>query len=419
MFQNTDAQLFNSTVENEIAFGLESLGRPAQEIEREIERTAARLGIGHLLERSPTALSGGEKRLVAIASVLSMNPPLLVLDEPLAHLDWRGAERVREILRRLHGRGATVVVIEQRVRPLLKDVTRCVVMDQGEIRYDGSRGSGPTLRTLHLIPRYPERPPLEREFGTLKKDPLLQVQNVHYEINHKPVLHDVSLRVEPGEVLAVVGPNGAGKTTLVRHLNGLLRPRSGQVTFEGKEIGRAGPSSMAGRIGISFQNPNDQFFKNSVEDELRVGLKLVREESEVHFQELCDLFDLEPLLERSPYRLSEGQKKRVSVASILAMGPKLLVLDEPTVGQDGRFLEILAERLLRLSQKGVTVVVVTHDLEFALATAQRWVVVHQGRVAAEGSPHELAENETLIRTGALYPIKAVEAFSHRDGGHGD
>jgi len=420
VFQNTDAQLFNSTVENEIAFGLESLGRQAREIESEIRRTAAAVGIGHLLDRSPTALSGGEKRLVAIASVLCMAPPILVLDEPLAHLDWQGAERVRKILCCLHGQGTTVVVIEQRVEAVLTDATRCVVMDRGSLLFDGPpKAAGPVLRDRHLVPRYPAKPRFEP--AQPKAALLLRVRNICYTIDRKPILHDVSLQVRVGEILAVVGPNGSGKTTLVRHFNGLLRPQGGDVVFMGKGIGSAGPSGMAGRIGISFQNPNDQFFKTKVEDEIRIGLKLSPEGAEERFRDLCTLFHLHELLDRSPYRLSEGQKKRVSVASILAMGPKLLVLDEPTVGQDGRFLEILAGLLLSLGEKGVTIVVVTHDLEFALAAASRWVVVHGGRVVGMGAPRELAQDASLIRMGALHPIgDALVGEGRTDtGGPGD
>ena len=421
VFQNTDAQLFNSTVENEIAFGLESLGRPAPEIEEEIRHTAEAVGIGHLLDRSPTALSGGEKRLVAIASVLCLAPPILVLDEPLAHLDRQGADRVRKILRRLHRQGTTVVVIEQRVEAVLGDVTRCVVMDRGKVLFDGPpESAGPVLLDRHLTPRYPARSALQPVDP--EAEPLLRLQNIRYEIDRKPILHDVSLQVRAGEILAVVGANGSGKTTLVRHFNGLLRPQRGEVVFMGKRLGRAGPSGMAGRIGISFQNPNDQFFKTKVADELKVGLKLSPEGAEGRFEELCDLFHLHELLDRSPYRLSEGQKKRVSVASILAMGPKLLVLDEPTVGQDGRFLEALAGRILSLREKGMTIVVVTHDLEFALATASRWVVVHEGRVVGTGAPRELARDESLMRMGALHPLGDVlgEGWlsTGRTGDHG-
>lgn len=422
VFQNTDAQLFNSTVENEIAFGLESLGRKASEIEKEIRRIAVAVGISHLLDRSPEALSGGEKRLVAIASVICLAPPVLVLDEPLAHLGWQGAARVRRILRRLHRQGTTVVVIEQRVEAVLSDATRCVVMEQGRILFDGPpKAVVPVLRDRHLLPRYPARPAPEPENNpdASESEPLLRMRNIHYEIGRKTILHDVSLKVGAGEILAVVGPNGSGKTTLIRHFNGLLRSRGGDVVFMGKKLRRAGPSGMAGRIGISFQNPNDQFFKTKVSDEIRIGLKLSPEDGEERFEELCTLFHLHELLDRSPYRLSEGQKKRVSVASILSMGPKLLVLDEPTVGQDGRFLEALSEILLSLRGKGVTIVLVTHDLEFAHATADRWVVVHGGRVVGMGTPRELARDESLIRMGAIHPIGPLHSLGMNEGWPGE
>ncbi|MCG6878494.1 MAG: energy-coupling factor ABC transporter ATP-binding protein [Deltaproteobacteria bacterium] len=422
VFQNTDAQLFNSTVENEIAFGLESLGLQGQEIDARIGRTAADVGIEHLLKRSPNSLSGGEKRLAAIASVICQAPPILVLDEPLAHLDWLGAKRVRRILCRLHDRGVTVVVIEQRVKTLLEDVTRCVIMDRGALRFDGSpAASESVLREQHLVPRYPVRPaPRSGMPDDSEKETLLEVKNVCYEIGRKPILHHVSLKVRTGEILAIVGPNGAGKTTLVRQFNGLLHPHKGEVCFMGEKIGRAGPSRVAGRIGISFQNPNDQFFKTSVSDELRIGLKFSRNEPEHKFRELCDLFHLHELLDRSPYRLSEGQKKRVSVASILAMGPGLLVLDEPTVGQDGRFLEALAFRLLYLSKKGVTIVVVTHDLEFAWAVSEKWAVIHNGRLSAVGEPGDLMENSSFIRPEVHHFMGLDEngAGAGQTGGHG-
>ena len=155
VFQNAEAQLFNSTVEDEIAFGLESLGLTRREIEEAIEGTAAALHIQHLLGRSPSTLSGGEKRVVAIASVLSLHPPVLVLDEPLAHLDWESARKVREVLLDLHKSGTTVVVIEQRVGKVLGDATRCVVMDRGKIVFDGASGEAlPILMEEHLIPHY-------------------------------------------------------------------------------------------------------------------------------------------------------------------------------------------------------------------------------------------------------------------------
>jgi len=398
VFQNADAQLFNSTVENEIAFGLESLGLSARQINRQIRWVTELLRIEDLLGRSPTALSGGEKRLVALASVLSMNPPTLLLDEPFAHLDWVSARRVREALREIHRGGKTIVVIEQRFGGLLQDATRCIVLECGKILFDGHPGDAhPVLLQQHLIPRY-----LQKERERLQgKHCALVAEEISYRMENRQILKQVSLKIEEGERLAIVGRNGSGKTTLIKHLNGLLMPAAGKLTIMGEEVRGKTPRQRASLVGISFQNPNDQFFKNLVRDELLAGVKVLGKNSGKWFQEICILFGLHELLDRSPYRLSEGQKKRVALASIVLMHPKILVLDEPTVGQDGRFLEAIAGLLVSLEERGFTIVIVTHDLAFASATADRWIVLHEGQVVGDGSPRKLSGNRELIEMGAI------------------
>ena len=158
---------------------------------------------------------------------------------------------------------------------------------------------------------------------------------------------------------------------------------------------------MEDEVGLSFQNPNDQFFKYRVKDEVMAGPRILRKIQEDWLQEIWQVFDLHELLDRSPYRLSEGEKKRVSLASILATRPKLLVLDEPTSGQDGRFREALATLMAELKNRGFTIVIATHDLEFAQAVADRWIVLHDGRVVGDGFPQDLRSDERLMRLGAL------------------
>jgi len=399
VFQNPDAQLFNGSVAGEIAFGLESLGRLPNEIDQQINRVAETLHIKHLLERSPSALSGGEKRLVAIASVLCLNPPFLVLDEPLSHLDWEGARRVQTALKDLHRTGKTIVVIEQRVGAVLGDVDRCIVLDHGTVLFDGIPTSvEPVLRKVHLLPDYQARGERMRP----SREPILSAKDINFTVDgDRRILDGVSVNVQQGEILSIVGRNGSGKTTLVKNLNGLLQPDQGKVLLMGEELRGMSPPDIAVRVGVAFQNPNDQFFKNSVKDELLIGLKLAKEAPADWFAEVCTLFDMHALLNQSPYRLSEGQKKRLGVASVVVMQPRILILDEPTVGQDGRFRESLAALLLSLQAKGFTVVIVTHDLEFALATSERWIVMHEGRIVEIGTPQSLVRNEALIRMGAL------------------
>jgi energy-coupling factor transport system ATP-binding protein len=397
VLQNTDAHLFCSTVEDEIAFGLESVGLPPSGIEARVRWITEMLDIQSLLRRAPQALSGGEKRLVAIASVLCLNPSVLVLDEPFAHLDWEGMRRVGALLAELHRQGKTLVVIEQRVGALLHHASRCLVMEQGKTVFDGNPAeSRSTLQDLHLLPVYPEK----SKKASKRVKPLIAIKDLSYEQDGRKILTDISLEVNEGETLAVVGRNGSGKTTLIRHFNGLRRPQKGTVSVMGSPVGGKSPLELASLVGISFQNPNDQFFKNSVREEISAGRKALGKE-EGSLSNVLDIFGLQELLDRSPYRLSEGQKRRVALGSVLAMNPRILVIDEPTVGQDGRFLETIAGVIASLQDQSRTVVVVTHDLEFALAVADRWVLLHQGRKIADGNAEDILADRELMRIGAV------------------
>ena len=403
VLQNADAQLFNSTVEDEIAFGLESLGVPGPEIAGRIREISITLGLEDLLSRSPMTLSGGEKRLVAIASVLCLNPSILLLDEPYGDLDWAASKKVRQILLEINRTGKTVIVIEQLLGNLLEDITGCLILDQGKVLYQGiPQHVHQALSIVRLLPEYSRRknqPP--------GKETVLSVRDLSFRIGEKEILTGVSFDLRKGESVALIGRNGSGKTTLLKHFNGLLRPSAGKVTFMGKDIRGKSPSEMATHVGLSFQNPNDQFFKYRVKDEVLVGPRKIGKLDHEWLKEMWNVFDLRGLLNRSPYRLSEGEKKRVSLASILAMRPQVLVLDEPTSGQDGPFREALATLLAELDNSDFTLLIATHDLEFAQALADRWIVLHDGRVVADGSPEDLWGDERLIQLGALPPPESA------------
>ncbi|UCG14540.1 MAG: ABC transporter ATP-binding protein [Deltaproteobacteria bacterium] len=403
VLQNADAQLFNSTVEDEIAFGLESLGLPGKEINDRIQGISDRLNLENLLGQSPATLSGGEKRLAAVASVLCLDPEVLLLDEPYGDLDWAAVSRVRQALQDINRSGRTLIVIEQRMGDFLLDSTRCLILDRGKFLFESpSNTGGARFCREHLLPHYPRKARTRTQTNT----PVLILEDLSYGIDGKEILSSVSLELRTGETAAIIGRNGAGKTTLIKQFNGLLRPSDGKVIFNGEQLGDKDPSEMAAKIGLSFQNPNDQFFKSRVKDEILVGPSMLKQVEDEWVEEIWSIFGLHGLLERPPYRLSEGEKKRVALASILAMQPTLLVLDEPTSGQDGRFREALALLLAELQDRGFTTVMATHDLDFAKATADRWIVLHEGRVVADGGPEEILRNEELFRMGALGPSEA-------------
>jgi energy-coupling factor transport system ATP-binding protein len=279
-----------------------------------------------------------------------------------------------------------------------------LILDQGKIRFEGDSSKAQRiLVNEHLVPYYPKR--LQQNRLT-DNDIILVTENLSFFINGDRILKKVSLEFRRGETVAIVGQNGAGKTTLIKHFNGLLKPTEGKVILHGEDVRRKSPAELARRVGVCFQNPNDQFFKAKVKDELLVGMHTIGKKDDSGFDEVCNVLDLQGLLNRSPYRLSEGQKKRVSVASILAMKPDILVLDEPTVGQDGRFKEAIVKILGALEKKGITTIIVTHDLDFAEATTDRWIVLHDGQVVADGDPREIRYDSQLISKGILdHPVE--------------
>jgi energy-coupling factor transport system ATP-binding protein len=383
VLQNPEAQLFHSTVADDIAFVMENTAWGAADIHLRVAEVAASLHIEHLLKRSPGELSGGEKRLAAIASVLAAGPSVIVLDEPYADLDHDGVVLVRQELSNIHRQGKTVVVIEQRLDAVLPQASRCLLLEDGQIVFHGGTAEvEPLLLEKGLIPRYPRRKPRK----STKTHSLSAATNLCYCANGKRILHDVSLQIRQGESIAIIGKNGAGKTTLIKHLNALLHPSQGVVTFQGQDIRWTRTNELAAEVGLCFQNPNDQFFKVRVRDELMVGPHMIGRVDEEWIEKVCRLFQLGPLLDRSPYRLSEGEKKRVAFASIFSMRPGLVILDEPTVGQDGCFKEALVSFLRVLEGFGFTLIIVTHDLELARATTDRWIVLHDGRIVADGPP---------------------------------
>ncbi len=406
VLQNADAQLFNSTVENEIAFGLESLGLPSGDIQKRIGAVSNMLHLDHLLAQAPNKLSGGEKRLVAIASVMCLDPSVLLLDEPFANLDWKGVRRLSRLLQQIHHSGKTVIVIEQRLGSYLQDCTCCVIAEQGKILFEGlQQDAHQVLKNEHLIPSYPIR---SKRIHCKGNDTIMKVQDLSFNIGARRILIDVSLDFRRGETVAIVGENGSGKTTLIKHFNGLLRPARGDVIIEGETIRDKSPAQLAHIVGVCFQNPNDQFFKYNVKDEILTGPKALKLNDEQWLKKVCSVLELNEFFGRSPYRLSEGEKKRVAIASILAMQPDILILDEPTIGQDGRFKEALSSLLGVFEDMGVTIIVVTHDFEFAQAVADRWIVLHNGRVVADGSPKDFRHDQQLIRMGALDPLREYE-----------
>jgi energy-coupling factor transport system ATP-binding protein len=440
VFQNPEVQLFNRTVAREIAFGLESLGLPRSEMRRRLDQTADLCGITSLLDRNPHRLSGGEQELVALAAILAARPQVIVLDEPYANLDPHNVRRIRALLQSLHRQGIGIVISEHRLVPTVPDVERMVVLSEGHIALNApprdlfeqdmeKYGLETPLavkiarqKRLRPLPldmsalqsQWPSNAAFEYRWPTTvgpkpisRTEVLLEAEALSHHVDGTPVLKAISFALRRGECLAIVGPNGAGKTTLIKHMNGLYRPTTGRLWLKGDDTRRRKVSHLARHVGVAFQNPNSQFFKLTVQDEIQVGARALDCFDADWLENLVRLFRLQNVLTRAPYRLSSGEKKRVAFAAALAAQPDILALDEPTAGQDLSFRRALQALLSELLSGGRAVLLATQDLAFAEQVAHTWLLLVEGRAVAYGPPqHVMAETAAMQQAG----LEPTDAF---------
>lgn len=460
IFQNPDNQIFSLTVEKDIAFGLENLGESREKMIDEINWAMNRVDIAPLKERGTHELSGGQKQRLTIASILAMHPGIIVMDEPTAFLDPVGAEKIFDVLQALNREhGITILLIEHRMDLAVKHCSRIIVFDKGRIVKDGTPReifSSDETRLIGIgIPRMVELgkrlgqrgfnigipldsdeaysiltpflkmsakanirqalPELEEIVGEYAHTPIIELRDVNFSYSSGiNALCGVSLKINRGEFVAVMGENGAGKTTLVKHFNGLLRPKSGSVVVDSEDVSKKSVASMARKVGLVFQNPDDQFFAEDVEEELSFALRNFGYEETVIKERVewaLNLLDLQRYKKSSPFILSGGERKRVALASILAWNPDVLVLDEPTVGQDYGQKERLKHFLMQLRTQGKTVVIVTHDVEFVAESQPRVVLMSKGRVIADGTAKKIMTDVKSLRTCSVAPPEVAKLFS--------
>jgi energy-coupling factor transport system ATP-binding protein len=368
LFQDPQTQLVMARSGDDVAFGLENRGVPAEDIWPRVGEALDRVGFRYPLTRPTAALSGGEAQRLALAGVLALRPGLLLLDEPTANLDPAGGALVRDAITRAHASDSTLILVEHRVAEALPLVDRVVVLAPGGgVRADGPPGQvfaahGDDLAEQGVwVPGHPIAP---RRAGSPPGDVLVRVRDVAVDNRLRPV----AATVRAGEVLAVTGPNGAGKSTFALALGGLLAPSSGRVEYTGEPAPphRWRAAALARRVGSVFQNPEHQFVTSRVADELALAGP-----AQSVVDGLLERLRLTHLANANPYTLSGGEARRLSVATALATTPRLLVLDEPTFGQDRRTWIELADLLASLRDDGRGIVAITHDDAFVSVLADR------------------------------------------------
>jgi len=445
VFQDFETQIFSSSVEREIVFGLENLGIDRDEIKRRLEIFSKKMGIYHLLRRNPLSLSGGEKQRVVVASILAMEPSLLVFDEPTTDMDFEGREELYSLYNGLKGKKAIVVVEHELERLLSSD--RVLILEKGEIVASGRPEE--IFLNIDLFERFSIKPleipflfkklgsdeiPLTPEEGKeiferkgykilpseekgRPSSKIIELSDLSFSYGSNLVLKDINFEIREGELVSIIGPNGSGKSTLLKLIAGIFRPEKGKIFIKGKEI-----KELKGRInkiiGFGFQNPDYQIFKESVKEEVGFSLELsgiFGKEKEKRIEEILCLLGLLERRDDDPFTLSKGERQKLVVASILATEKEIIILDEPTTGLDPFEVDRVVEIIKALKRKGVTVIFVTHSLELAFSFSDWIIILKEGKIFEQGRPRELLSKKVMESVFSKLP--SFLRFSQMVGGN--
>lgn len=459
VFQDPDNQIIGTSVEEDVAFGPENRALPAESIRRSVADSLKAVGLFSERKSSPVHLSGGQKQRVAVAGVLASDNSCIVLDEPTAMLDPKSRREFMETLEKLRSMGKTIILITHHTDEVT-GADRIVGMKDGHVvaqsepaGFFGNKALirdikmdvpatveiGDDLSSAGLIPEgvylspetlcqavietwkkkgcprpeYSGNAPRNTVLGENPRPPLIQLQNVSFSYEkgtarEKSVLNNISLEIRRGEFAALVGSSGSGKTTLVKLLNGLLKASSGHIFYEGEDIygKRYQLRSLRKKVGMIFQNPEQQLFCKTVLSDVEFGplhMGMSREEAEEAARRALELVGIpEDKFQVNPLDLSGGQKKRAAIAGVLAMGPSVLIMDEPAAGLDPESRNQIFQLIKRIRQEeNTTVILISHDMDEVARWADRVMVLHQGTIEADGKPEEIFQEEKALEDAGV------------------
>lgn len=459
VFQDPDNQIIGTSVEEDVAFGPENRALPAESIRRSVADSLKAVGLFSERKSSPVHLSGGQKQRVAVAGVLASDNSCIVLDEPTAMLDPKSRREFMETLEKLRSMGKTIILITHHTDEVT-GADRIVGIKDGHVvaqsepaGFFGNKALirdikmdvpatveiGDDLSSAGLIPEgvylspetlcqavietwgkkgcprpeYSGNAPRKTVLGENPRPPLIQLQNVSFSYEkgtarEKSVLNNISLEIRRGEFAALVGSSGSGKTTLVKLLNGLLKASSGHIFYEGEDIygKRYQLRSLRKKVGMIFQNPEQQLFCKTVLSDVEFGplhMGMSREEAEEAARRALELVGIpEDKFQVNPLDLSGGQKKRAAIAGVLAMGPSVLIMDEPAAGLDPESRNQIFQLIKRIRQEeNTTVILISHDMDEVARWADRVMVLHQGTIEADGKPEEIFQEEKALEDAGV------------------
>ena len=452
MFQNPEDQIFSTSIADEVGFALENVGLDPAEARRRVAETLQWVGLAGREQGSVHALSGGERQRLALAAVLAIRPKLLALDEPISQMDPRGAMELLQVLQKLNTElGITIIVVEHRLHEVMPMCKQVMVMEQGRIAWQGSQQEAfcqpdvflrqglripQTVHICHRLGLTSESATVEAAYAKISQaypgcsvqarpilqqciadpaEPVIEVSDLEFQYDQQKgnVLDGINLTVRRGQFVVLMGNNGAGKSTLLHHICGLQKTRKGQVKLHGQPL-----KTLDRRVGMVMQNPDLMLFNSTVAQEISFGLQhgLGRGKNLGSWRPLLERIGLGGLEDRFPLALSQGQRVRVAIASLLACQPDIMLLDEPTTGQDLGHIDDIIELLQEFTQTGGTVILCTHDTEVAARYAERVIVMTGGRVVADASPREVFSQDEVLSKAGLRPPTSLQLSRRLYGG---
>ncbi|MCO4468216.1 cobalt ABC transporter, ATP binding protein [Streptococcus infantarius subsp. infantarius] len=467
VLQDPDGQFIGLTVAEDLAFALENDCLPLDQMTDKINYWANKLDLTAFLDSRPQDLSGGQKQRVSLAGVLIDESPILLFDEPLSNLDPKSGQETIELIDRIHQEGqTTTIIIEHRLEDVLyRQVDKVILINDGQILFDGHPDD--LLKTNLLVENGIREPlyvtalkdlnvdvtkaehlsdlsqldlsditvaGLSQSANTVPKDPILEVKQLKFSYQeNQPILKDISFAIHKGERIAIVGKNGAGKSTLAKALCQFIKPTAGDICYQGQSIMEDSIKESAEKIGYVLQNPNQMISQTMIFDEVALGLRLRgvnEQEVEKRVLEALKVCGLYEFRKWPISALSFGQKKRVTIASVLVMNPEIILLDEPTAGQDKRHYTEIMTFLNQLNKAGHTIIMITHDMQLMLEYSDRSIVVSDGKIIADCSPvglfcqAEVLEKANLKKTSlfdlaekiGINPIDLTRYYIKQQGG---
>ncbi len=451
VLQDAETQIFGRTVEEDTAFGPRNFSIPKNEIENRVKNALVRVRLDGYQDRNTDQLSGGEKQRLAIAGVLAMQPQILILDEPTSELDPLGRAEIYTAINDLkQEEELTIICIEHSSQEIIEIADQIIIIYDSKVVWQGEPDG--LFRDADLLNKYGIKPlpvskigwslyrnkviskhevplnidetellvrkllknqplrnlPAKKLFnGEVNSDVVVNVKNLsHRYSNGNLALNNVNLEIRKGEFIALIGQNGAGKTTLAKHFNGLLKPSAGNVLVCGKNTREYDVEELARYIGYVFQNPDHQIFSTTVEKELEFGLKNIGLSEGKIKQKVEEVLRFTGLLEYSdihPFSMGKGQRQMIAVASILAIEPTILIVDEPTTGQDWLGIQKMMALIKELNQAGTTIIMITHDMDVVAEYASRTVVMKSGIILLDDKTEVVFSNADILKEAYIMP----------------